>query len=204
MGKHGARLSENIEHESRVGEFRVKYGFTVRELAKICKCNRDNIVGLQNGMTSPFYERSKRIGEIPYKVGEIKPYVETMAFLFETTISKLFPRYACEIDRKDNLLIYDGKKYDRSDEESTIDVINNKLVFKKFWKQIINKLTPREKDVLEKRFYDGLFLEEIAEDYHLSKESIRLIENKALRRIRGKLGSTIEFKKLGEDLKSCQ
>ncbi|MCD4771655.1 hypothetical protein K8R30_04560 [archaeon] len=204
MGKRGARLDEKVEHESRIAEFRVKYGFTVKELAEICECSIDETIGLQNGTASPLYEKDVTVNETSYKIGDTKPYVKTMAFLFGMTVSELFSKYACEIDRRDNFLIYDDENHDISDEKSVIDAINNKLVFKKFWEQMNNKLTPREIDVLKKRFYSELELDEIAEDYVVTGARIEQIEKKALRKIRGNLRRSSRLEELGEDLKSCQ
>ena len=53
---------------------------------------------------------------------------------------------------------------------------------------LLQFLTPREKDVVERRF--GLndkpkqLLREIGEDYHLTRERIREIEAKAIRKLR--------------------
>jgi RNA polymerase primary sigma factor len=56
-------------------------------------------------------------------------------------------------------------------------------------KNILSKLEPREKEVLESYFglnkdYDGMTLEAIGEKYNLTKERIRQIKEKAIRRIR--------------------
>lgn len=56
-------------------------------------------------------------------------------------------------------------------------------------KNILSKLDPREKEVLESYFginkdYDGMTLEAIGEKYNLTKERIRQIKEKAIRRIR--------------------
>jgi len=203
MGKQEARLKEGTEHESRIGEFRTKYNLGVEELAKICECSKTNIVRLQNGTMSPFYERARTIKGTSYNVGDVRPYVEKMSFLFAMTVPELFPRYACEFDRKDNLLVYLEEMVDINDEGSTVNNINNKLVFEKFWGKLDSWLTPREKDVLEKRFLDGLILEDIGKEYGTGRERIKQIRNKALKRTRGRLGSTLELKKFKEDLKSC-
>ena len=204
MGKRGARLDEKVEHESRIAEFRVKYDLTVGQLAEVCECSIDDVVGLQNGTISPLYGKDVIVNETSYKIGDTKPYVETMAFIFGMTVSELFSRYACEIDQRDNFVIYDGKGPDRSDEGSAIDAINNKLVFKKFWGQIDNRLTSKEIDVLEKRFYNELELDEIAEYYAVTGERIRQIRDKALQKTRGILKRSSRLERLGKDLRSCQ
>jgi transcriptional regulator with XRE-family HTH domain len=204
MGKRGARLDEKVEHESRIAEFRVKYNLTVGQLAEVCECSIEDVAGLQNGTISPLYEKDVRVNGVSYKIGDTKPYVKTMAFIFGMPVSELFSRYACEIDRRDNFVVYDGRGPDRSDEGSAIDTINNKLVFKKFWEQMDNKLTLRETDVLKKRFYNELELGNIAEDYAVTKERIRQIRDKTLLKTRGILRRSSRLEELGKDLKSCQ
>jgi RNA polymerase sigma factor (sigma-70 family) len=48
----------------------------------------------------------------------------------------------------------------------------------------INKLTERERDVLKKRFKDGLTLQAIGELHGVSGSRIRQIESRALRKLR--------------------
>ena len=49
-------------------------------------------------------------------------------------------------------------------------------------------LTEREKDVIEKVFYDEKTLKEVADGYQVSQERIRQIEYKALKKIQMRLG----------------
>lgn len=50
--------------------------------------------------------------------------------------------------------------------------------------EVFDTLTEREKTVLNSRFFEEKTLQEIANDYHLTRESIRHIEAKALRKLR--------------------
>lgn len=52
---------------------------------------------------------------------------------------------------------------------------------------MIQELTPREEECLTKRYLDHMTLEEIAQDYNLTRERVRQIICKALARIRHKL-----------------
>ena len=57
--------------------------------------------------------------------------------------------------------------------------------------QVLGTLNPREKDILQERFEKDLTLEEIGNHHGLSKERIRGIESKALRKLRDPTRSTI-------------
>jgi len=52
--------------------------------------------------------------------------------------------------------------------------------------QVLGTLNPREKDILQERFEKDLTLEEVGNHHGLSKERIRAIESKALRKLRDK------------------
>jgi len=57
--------------------------------------------------------------------------------------------------------------------------------------QVLGTLKPREKDILQERFEKDLTLEEVGNHHGLSKERIRGIESKALRKLRDTTRSTI-------------
>jgi RNA polymerase sigma factor (sigma-70 family) len=50
--------------------------------------------------------------------------------------------------------------------------------------EVLSSLKPREKDILQERFGKDLTLEEVGNHHGLSKERIRAIEGKALRKLR--------------------
>ena len=50
--------------------------------------------------------------------------------------------------------------------------------------EVLSSLKPREKDILQERFGKDLTLEEVGNHHGLSKERIRAIESKALRKLR--------------------
>jgi len=57
--------------------------------------------------------------------------------------------------------------------------------------QVLGTLKPREKDILQERFEKDLTLEEVGNHHGLSRERIRGIESKALRKLRDPTRSTI-------------
>ena len=73
-------------------------------------------------------------------------------------------------------------------EHCYIDVNFDKIELKVDVEKALQLLSPRERDIIERRF--GLndkprqLLREIGEDYHLTRERIREIEAKAIRKLR--------------------
>jgi len=57
--------------------------------------------------------------------------------------------------------------------------------------QVLGTITPREKDILQERFEKDLTLEEVGNHHGVSRERIRSIEAKALRKLRDPTRSTI-------------
>lgn len=52
---------------------------------------------------------------------------------------------------------------------------------------LLKFLPPREKEVIEKRYFQDMTLDEVGNDIRVTRERVRQIEAKALRRIRGKI-----------------
>ena len=77
---------------------------------------------------------------------------------------------------------YIYNKYAIPESNYTNDLLKNFV--DEYIEEALSKLTEREKDILRKRFYDGLFLDEIGKDYGVQRERIRQIEAKALRKLR--------------------
>ena len=94
---------------------------------------------------------------------------------------------------------FDDQAYKNSDDDSetleeTIKDENTDVygdaearLIKQDMEEELKKLTPREREIIERRFlYAKDTLEEIGEDYNLSRERIRQIEKKALEKLKKK------------------
>ena len=75
----------------------------------------------------------------------------------------------------------DRTDYLPSPEDSLLSAETSAIV-----NEVLGTLKPREKDILVERFEKGLTLEEVGNHHGLSKERIRGIESKALRKLRDK------------------
>jgi len=85
-------MPKGKDYESPIGKFRIAKGLHVKELCKKIGINQSVYGTLQNGMITPFYLWK-------WKYGEIKPYVYKLCRVLGATLSELFPRYICDIDR---------------------------------------------------------------------------------------------------------
>ena len=81
--------------------------------------------------------------------------------------------------------------FKRPDEDfDSEDILKNKL------NDVLNTLSNREKDIIDMYFGLGgsqMTLEQIGEEYGLTKERIRQIKEKALRKLRANSDSLFEF-----------
>jgi RNA polymerase primary sigma factor len=68
-------------------------------------------------------------------------------------------------------------------EENISDIIDHNNLSQKV-KETLSKLNRREKEIIIKRFYEERTLEEVGNDYSISRERIRQIEAKALKKLR--------------------
>ena len=95
-----------------------------------------------------------------------------------------------------NIVSLDEKLSDDGDEDKYIfvsddscfeeDIINKETV-----EQLLECLDDREKDIIIKRYYNGLTLEQVGSLLNLTRERIRQIEDKALRRMRKYCGGKL-------------
>lgn len=86
-----------------------------------------------------------------------------------------------------------SKKFYMTDDRPRVDVILEKSILKSKISEALSKLETREQEVLRMRFgigYEkGFTLDEIGEYFGLTRESIRQIERRSMKKIRqGKIG----------------
>jgi RNA polymerase primary sigma factor len=112
-------------------------------------------------------------------------------------LESLWPRYTISLDtplhEDDERLPLENFKSSQSEEEKNIvDELATQQSADRIL-QLMYELPPRDRDVLQKRFalqHDHCWtLQEIADGYHLSRERIRQIEEKALDTLRKKLAA---------------
>lgn len=86
-------------------------------------------------------------------------------------------------DENDTVLDFIEDTYFINPESSYLQTANKDAI-----EQVLQTLSPREADILRKRFginsTGTMTLKQVGQDYHLTKERIRQIENKALSKLR--------------------
>jgi RNA polymerase sigma factor (sigma-70 family) len=76
-----------------------------------------------------------------------------------------------QLSAKDTLQLGPGEECQRVEMEQTID-------------DVLGTLTYKERYVIKARFWEGKTLNEIGDEYNVSRNSIRIVEQKALRKLR--------------------
>lgn len=177
------RYLHNKDYESNLAKIRVEENFTVLELAAAANTSICTISGLQNGMFSPV-ALNNTSGK---HKGSIKYVVERLCKILNATVGELFPRYVCDIKRGSYLTsaqILNMSCGEYTNPKGTVDEKNEKKTLRKLIIKALATLTPREESVLRKRFIDGLTLESIGKRFNISRNRVRQIEAKALRKLR--------------------
>lgn len=85
----GPYIRSNREYESPIGQFRIALGMTIKELCDEAGCSPGTYGNLQNGLYIPYDP----------KTGQVKSWVNKMSIILGASLSELFPRYICEINR---------------------------------------------------------------------------------------------------------
>jgi DNA-binding XRE family transcriptional regulator len=171
--RNALRFDETKDWENNLAKIRIEEGYTAKRLAEDIGCSIDFIYRLQSGMTAPIYEKG-----ITY--GEPKPLVLKICKVLKATLSQLFPRDICDIRRWTALT-----------DDQTLDITHSRMpkdVDDMFLKELIKRalmtLRKRERLTIRLRFWLGWTLEDVRNLLGVTKERIRQIENRALRKLR--------------------
>lgn len=194
MSKGKVFVREEKEYNNRVAEFRAGCGFSVEELAVLCGCNSSDIVSLQKKGASWFYKTSNKRDGVSYDAGDVKPYVDIMVSLFDTTIPELFC-LSGEVDRRIEVDSVDGV----NEEWGEFYESERKMVFEKLFGVIYDRLGKRKGDVFLKRYFEDRTLEDISRDYGCGRENISQSCRGSLDKIKFRMGLE-ELGGLREDL----
>ena len=87
-------------------------------------------------------------------------------------------------------------------DDKTLDIGYVETHFDENIKEVIKSLTEREQKVIQLRFIDGYTLEAVARQFSVTRERIRQIEQKALRKLRHP--SRLEYLRKGREVKQLQ
>jgi transcriptional regulator with XRE-family HTH domain len=167
------RTDETKDWENNLGKIRVEEGYTAKRLAEEVGCSMGFIGMLQSGMTAPIYEHG-----ITY--GQPKPLVLKICKVLNANLSQLFPRDICDIRRwtaltSDQILGITHSRLPRDIDD---------MFLRELIERTLLTLRKRERLTMRLRFWLGLTLEEVAAIFGTTRERIRQIEHKALRKLR--------------------
>lgn len=180
---HLPRYDQRKEWESNLHEIRVSRGMTYGDLAKAAGILASQIWPLANGTVAPVYE----VG------GEIKPVAEKIAQALDCELADIWPRYFCPIQQYAK--IGDREVTEMSIGEQSLLAampLEDLVILREDrycdMEKLMCNLLPREREVINLRFgREGeteSTLEDIATKFSISRERVRQIERKALRRIK--------------------
>lgn len=158
------------EKEAALNEFRLSMGLTIREVCEQTGLHQGRYANLNNGTVPPIVEGGPRQGQP--KADAVK-----LAEFFGVGLDDLFPRYWCKFHE----LQLVPEQYDMlvASSEDLEQVESAELV-----KKALPSLKPREEQVLIARFFEDKTFDETAERFNASRERIRQIEAKALRKLK--------------------
>jgi RNA polymerase sigma factor (sigma-70 family) len=173
------RYNERKEYESPLHEYRVAKYLTVKELSTAAKVSITDICALANGLTSPIYLAGER-------KGKPKPAALSISRVLGVSFEDLFPRYFCRLRSADSQNFTSDQieeitvsKGSRNATDVYSSVANREVVG-----ALLSSIRQRELRVIICRFYLGLTLGEISKRMGLTKECIRMIQSKAIQKMR--------------------
>lgn len=163
------------EYESPILIIRDELGIKMCDLCKEAGCSSATVYDLAYGMTWPVYISN----------GQIKPHVQKIADILGCSVEELFPLYFCKKREKqftNNELFLSAYtiKISRNTEISFLEI----EFFKKLNDERYAAIPKRTKTMLYLRFFEDSTLEEIANEFHLSRDRVRQIIDKGLRIMR--------------------
>ncbi len=169
-----------------------KHGLTARELSRrtgVCYITLQDIINLRLSSNNPIVARGGYKGK--------KTALCKIADFFGCSIYEIYPDDYCEIAKRKNktkikkeLVVESNRVLYALDRQREIEsgfsftdyidssVDNENLL------NALETLPQRERTVLEKLYFQDETLEEVGEEFSVSRERIRQLENKALRKIR--------------------
>lgn len=86
-----------------------------------------------------------------------------------------------------DFLLLDKETLRRRDAKNQPDIMYQKRKTRRIVKRIINTLPKRDREIMNKYYYDGITMQEIGENYNLSRQRIHQIIKKNLRILRRKI-----------------
>jgi RNA polymerase sigma factor (sigma-70 family) len=140
------------------------------------------------------------LNDTPWGARGLKPTAENLAEFYGFSPNYLFPRDLYDVPdkyRSGRVEVPDEKvremariSEERRLEQSTPsaqDRVEQKELEQSV-REALNNLMPRQEKILRLRFFEEASLEEVAEEFEVTKERIRLTEAKALRQLRDGVG----------------
>lgn len=165
------------EMESRLGEFRVDRGLTIKDLCLMAKVHQGTYSALNNGMLSPICVS-----------GVVRKSAKRLSDFLGVSLSDLFPRYFCDFYRNDNPFV-EEQMYELGGCGSTpkdpLDILEERERTKSLFLDISENTPEREVKVFMMRM-DGYTLAEIGEKFNVSRERARQMEKKCINKARAR------------------
>lgn len=164
-------LRKNKEREALIGEYRVKKGWTVAELARRSKTWVGDITNMQNGLLSPVY----------LKRGGIKPAAQRICDALGVSPEDLFPRYFCALNPAAGLTVDQLPGLSEAESPQSVDNILSDRVE---CDRLLARLSDRQRDIVWMYYGEAETLESISQKHNLTRERVRQIVVKSLSKMR--------------------
>jgi len=159
----------------------------VKELCEKARCSPAQYVELNSGEVSP----------INLSTGETKPHVLRIAAVLDAELYDLFPAYFCALNEYKSFPVDEIVSYWHNGlvAEDPVDVVETKDNLTIIY-GILSKLPYNDRFVLEHRIIHDLTFEEISVRLGKSRERIRQIEIRGLRKFAERINKNKKVKEL--------